>query len=221
MTLDAYEEECEFADPAGSFRGLNRFKRNCTNFGYLLERSNMKLMKWEDFEVRMWNEIEINQFLWLMNASMNFLCLVLVGNRIKQSGTGVSAVWCRFHGDRFYQVLHFLDHMRYELIVWMSDSLEFCSYWLYRVLLWWEIWKSEQVYYSFCCHCIAFSTILHLRQPVWWIYQACWALECAEDHSFEADFEAQQEAFGQDITRGSLSSIGKNAVCLNQDSLHS
>ncbi|CAI9101997.1 OLC1v1000180C1 [Oldenlandia corymbosa var. corymbosa] len=50
LTLDAYEEDCEFADPAGSFRGLGRFKRNCTNFGSLLERSSMKLMKWEDFE---------------------------------------------------------------------------------------------------------------------------------------------------------------------------
>ncbi|XP_047315611.1 uncharacterized protein LOC124919420 isoform X2 [Impatiens glandulifera] len=50
LTLDAYEEECEFADPAGSFRGLRRFKRNCTNFGSLIEKSNMKLMKWEDFE---------------------------------------------------------------------------------------------------------------------------------------------------------------------------
>ncbi|PKI38285.1 uncharacterized protein LOC116202315 isoform X1 [Punica granatum] len=50
LTLDAYEEDCEFADPAGSFRGLRRFKRNCTNFGSLLEKSNMKLMKWEDFE---------------------------------------------------------------------------------------------------------------------------------------------------------------------------
>nr|GMD29887.1 Nuclear transport factor 2 family protein [Ipomoea batatas]GMD31593.1 Nuclear transport factor 2 family protein [Ipomoea batatas]GME15550.1 Nuclear transport factor 2 family protein [Ipomoea batatas] len=50
LTLDAYEEECEFADPAGSFKGLRRFKRNCTNFGYLVEKSNMKLMKWEDFE---------------------------------------------------------------------------------------------------------------------------------------------------------------------------
>ncbi|XP_057805680.1 uncharacterized protein LOC131020706 [Salvia miltiorrhiza] len=50
LTADAYEDECEFADPAGSFRGLSRFKRNCTNFGYLIERSNMKLMKWEDFE---------------------------------------------------------------------------------------------------------------------------------------------------------------------------
>ncbi|KAK4415910.1 hypothetical protein Salat_2698400 [Sesamum alatum] len=50
LAVDAYEEDCEFADPAGSFRGLSRFKRNCTNFGYLLEQSNMKLMKWEDFE---------------------------------------------------------------------------------------------------------------------------------------------------------------------------
>lgn len=50
LTLNAYEENCEFADPAGSFKGLSRFKRNCTNFGYLVETSNMKLMKWEDFE---------------------------------------------------------------------------------------------------------------------------------------------------------------------------
>ncbi|XWS76974.1 hypothetical protein CRYUN_Cryun01aG0224400 [Craigia yunnanensis] len=35
---------------AGSFKGLRRFKRNCTNFGSLIEKSNMKLMKWEDFE---------------------------------------------------------------------------------------------------------------------------------------------------------------------------
>ncbi|KAI6707702.1 hypothetical protein NL676_010664 [Syzygium grande] len=50
LTLHVYEEDCEFADPAGSFRGLRRFKRNCTNFGSLIEKSNMKLMKWEDFE---------------------------------------------------------------------------------------------------------------------------------------------------------------------------
>ncbi|KAL1329061.1 hypothetical protein HN51_046218 [Arachis hypogaea] len=50
LTLNAYEDDCEFADPAGSFKGLQRFKRNCTNFGSLLEKSNMKLMKWEDFE---------------------------------------------------------------------------------------------------------------------------------------------------------------------------
>lgn len=52
LTLTAYEEDCEFADPAGSFKGLRRFKRNCTNFGSLLEKSNMKLMRWEDSEVR-------------------------------------------------------------------------------------------------------------------------------------------------------------------------
>lgn len=56
LTLDAYEEDCEFADPAGSFRGLRRFKRNCTNFGSLLEKSNMKLMKWEDFEVSLYSK---------------------------------------------------------------------------------------------------------------------------------------------------------------------
>lgn len=50
LTLDAYEEDCEFADPAGSFKGLRRFKRNCTNFGSLIEKSNMKLTKWEDLE---------------------------------------------------------------------------------------------------------------------------------------------------------------------------
>ncbi|XP_039773633.1 uncharacterized protein LOC120641528 isoform X1 [Panicum virgatum] len=50
LTLRAYEEDCEFADPAGSFRGLQRFKRNCTNFGSLLEKSNMKLTRWEDLQ---------------------------------------------------------------------------------------------------------------------------------------------------------------------------
>uniref|UniRef100_A0A2P2JZM6 Uncharacterized protein MANES_05G030400 n=1 Tax=Rhizophora mucronata TaxID=61149 RepID=A0A2P2JZM6_RHIMU len=50
LTLHVYEEDCEFADPAGSFKGLSRFKRNCANFGLLIERSNMKLMKWENFE---------------------------------------------------------------------------------------------------------------------------------------------------------------------------
>ena len=51
LTLGAYEDDYEFADPAGSFRGLQRFKRNCTNFGSLLEKSNMKLTRWEDVEV--------------------------------------------------------------------------------------------------------------------------------------------------------------------------
>ncbi|XP_076928425.1 uncharacterized protein LOC143592377 [Bidens hawaiensis] len=49
LTVDAYEDDCEFADPAGSFKGLHRFKRNCTNFGSLIHKSNMNLIKWEDF----------------------------------------------------------------------------------------------------------------------------------------------------------------------------
>lgn len=60
LTLDAYEEHCEFADPAGSFKGLRRFKRNCTNFGLLLEKSNMKLMKWEDFEVSFLSRFQVS-----------------------------------------------------------------------------------------------------------------------------------------------------------------
>ncbi|KAK1364307.1 CAAX prenyl protease 1-like protein [Heracleum sosnowskyi] len=50
VTVEAYEEDCEFADPAGSFKGLSRFKRNCTNFGLLIEKSDMKLTKWENLE---------------------------------------------------------------------------------------------------------------------------------------------------------------------------
>ncbi|KAL1192150.1 hypothetical protein V5N11_020868 [Cardamine amara subsp. amara] len=50
LTPEVYEEKCEFADPAGSFKGLARFQRNCTNFGTLIDKSNMKLMKWENFE---------------------------------------------------------------------------------------------------------------------------------------------------------------------------
>lgn len=70
LTLDAYEEDCEFADPAGSFKGLPRFKRNCTNFGSLIEKSNMKLMKWEDFEVN-WLKVLIKEFhLYLLLANI-------------------------------------------------------------------------------------------------------------------------------------------------------
>lgn len=57
LTPAVYEEKCEFADPAGSFKGLARFKRNCTNFGSLIEKSNMKLMKWENFEVLFFSQL--------------------------------------------------------------------------------------------------------------------------------------------------------------------
>ncbi|XP_077248238.1 nuclear transport factor 2 (NTF2) family protein isoform X2 [Tasmannia lanceolata] len=67
LALNAYEEDCEFADPAGSFRGLRRFKRNCTNFGSLLEKSDMKLTKWEEFEnkgIGHWRFICVMSFPW-------------------------------------------------------------------------------------------------------------------------------------------------------------
>ncbi|XP_071932675.1 uncharacterized protein [Coffea arabica] len=47
---DDFQRSYFVTDPAGSFKGLRRFKRNCTNFGSLLAQSNMKLMKWEDVE---------------------------------------------------------------------------------------------------------------------------------------------------------------------------
>ncbi|KAL9302954.1 hypothetical protein AtNW77_Chr2g0268971 [Arabidopsis thaliana] len=81
LTPEVYEEKCEFADPAGSFKGLARFKRNCTNFGSLIEKSNMKLMKWENFELH-------HEF-----------C------RIKELDIGNLAVSCRFHGNPFFQQL--------------------------------------------------------------------------------------------------------------------
>ncbi|MCO5611475.1 hypothetical protein L7F22_065728 [Adiantum nelumboides] len=40
-----YEEECEFADPAGSFKSLMCFKNNYSNFGSLLEKFDVKLVK--------------------------------------------------------------------------------------------------------------------------------------------------------------------------------
>ena len=51
MSGGVYEEDCEFADPAGSFKSLKRFKNNCSNFGALLEKSDVKLVKWEELNV--------------------------------------------------------------------------------------------------------------------------------------------------------------------------
>ncbi|KAF9587295.1 hypothetical protein IFM89_001019 [Coptis chinensis] len=50
LILDAYEKGCEFADPATSFKGLCRFTRICSNFGSLIEKSKMNLIKWEEFK---------------------------------------------------------------------------------------------------------------------------------------------------------------------------
>ncbi|KAI5055907.1 hypothetical protein GOP47_0029714 [Adiantum capillus-veneris] len=48
VSSGVYEEDCEFADPAGSFKSLKRFKNNCSNFGSLLEKSDVKLVKSEE-----------------------------------------------------------------------------------------------------------------------------------------------------------------------------
>ncbi|XP_074279810.1 uncharacterized protein LOC141605082 isoform X3 [Silene latifolia] len=48
VTVEAYEEDCEFADPINSYKGLRRFKRNCTNLAPLVLKSNLKFTKWED-----------------------------------------------------------------------------------------------------------------------------------------------------------------------------
>ncbi|KAL2925755.1 Protein kinase C-like 1, partial [Bienertia sinuspersici] len=52
VTLGAYEEDCRFGDPIGSYKGLARFKRNCINLGTLVIKPKLKLMKWEDFKDR-------------------------------------------------------------------------------------------------------------------------------------------------------------------------
>ncbi|KAH7277693.1 hypothetical protein KP509_38G002700 [Ceratopteris richardii] len=67
VTTGIYEEDCEFADPAGSFKSLQRFKNNCSNFGSLLERSDVKLMKSEEQEekfVAYWRFSCVLKFPW-------------------------------------------------------------------------------------------------------------------------------------------------------------
>lgn len=103
LTLDAYEEDCEFADPAGSFKGLRRFKRNCTNFGSLIEKSNMQLMKWEDFEVSLPSGFHISFIIWsflfaISDTKSSCDC------RIRELGIGDLAVSCHFLGSRFFLV---------------------------------------------------------------------------------------------------------------------
>lgn len=106
LALDAYEENCEFADPAGSFRGLRRFKRNCSNFGSLLEKSNMKLMKWEDSEVSITSIIAVvivrdDLYVFLFFHDNQKIC---AGCRKKPLVIGVSAALCHFHGSLFFLV---------------------------------------------------------------------------------------------------------------------
>lgn len=67
VSTGIYEEDCEFADPAGSFKSLKRFKNNCSNFGSLLEKSDVKLTKSEEFNekfVAYWRFSCVLKFPW-------------------------------------------------------------------------------------------------------------------------------------------------------------
>eukprot|EP00250_Pteridium_aquilinum_P007319 c17063_g1_i1 orf=401-1135(-) len=67
VSSGVYEEDCEFADPAGSFKSLKRFKNNCSNFGSLLEKSDVKLVKSEgltDKFVAYWRFSCVLKFPW-------------------------------------------------------------------------------------------------------------------------------------------------------------
>lgn len=67
VSSGVYEEDCEFADPAGSFKSLKRFKNNCSNFGSLLERSDVKLVKYEELQdkfVAYWRFSCVLKFPW-------------------------------------------------------------------------------------------------------------------------------------------------------------
>ncbi|KAF7010329.1 hypothetical protein CFC21_024750 [Triticum aestivum] len=104
LTLGAYEDDCEFADPAGSFRGLQRFKRNCTNFGSLLEKSNMKLTKWEDVEVHFPRQSIDLYSSEVVSCFRRLIDFAGSGCRTNRSGTGVSAASCRSRGGPFSPV---------------------------------------------------------------------------------------------------------------------
>ena len=105
LTLDAYEDDCEFADPAGSFKGLRRFKRNCSNFGSLIEKSSMQLMKWEDFEVSLLGGLIPHLFYhfevsWFAISDIKSSC----DCRTRELGIGDLAASCHFLGSPFFLV---------------------------------------------------------------------------------------------------------------------
>lgn len=67
VSTGVYEEDCEFADPAGSFKSLKRFKNNCSNFGSLLEKSDVKLLRSEELSdkfVAYWRFSCVLKFPW-------------------------------------------------------------------------------------------------------------------------------------------------------------
>ena len=47
IDLEVYDEDCEFADPFVSFRGLKRFKDNLDNLGSFITDSEVRLLSFE------------------------------------------------------------------------------------------------------------------------------------------------------------------------------
>jgi len=52
MNMGIYEDDCEFADPFVSFKGLKRFKQNVSNLGSFMEESSLKITDWQEYEVQ-------------------------------------------------------------------------------------------------------------------------------------------------------------------------
>lgn len=46
--MRAYDDQCEFADPFASFRGVERFKRNVSNLGGLMRDVDLKITSFEE-----------------------------------------------------------------------------------------------------------------------------------------------------------------------------
>ncbi|KAL3701163.1 hypothetical protein R1sor_019185 [Riccia sorocarpa] len=60
MATGIYEEDCEFADPFVSFKGLSRFKQNVGNLGSFMEESTLKLTDWQEYEDRIFARWRFN-----------------------------------------------------------------------------------------------------------------------------------------------------------------
>lgn len=46
--MEAYAEDCLFADPFAGFNGVDRFKRNVSNLGSLMEDIKLELTEWQE-----------------------------------------------------------------------------------------------------------------------------------------------------------------------------
>ncbi|KAG6545240.1 hypothetical protein Mapa_013352 [Marchantia paleacea] len=60
MATGIYENDCEFADPFVSFKGLNRFRQNVGNLGSFMEESSLKLTEWQEYEDRIYARWRFN-----------------------------------------------------------------------------------------------------------------------------------------------------------------